>query len=125
MRHWINGKDPRQYEFDFGLWTRQIVAALIEQRFGVRLRVTAVGRLLARLDITPQKPLASGLRARPGRDRTLDKEGVHPGFALGEARRSQDLFLDEAGVRSDQVLGRTSALRGRRQRSRPADGARA
>src|SRR5690242_13998097 len=23
---WINGKDPRQYGFDFGLWTRQIVA---------------------------------------------------------------------------------------------------
>ena len=25
---WINGKDPRQYGFDFGLWTRQIVAEL-------------------------------------------------------------------------------------------------
>jgi len=23
---WINGKDPRQYGFDFGLWTRQVVA---------------------------------------------------------------------------------------------------
>ena len=22
---WVNGKDPRQYGFDFGLWTRQIV----------------------------------------------------------------------------------------------------
>src|SRR5271170_5269962 len=21
---WINGKDPRQYGFDFGLWTRQV-----------------------------------------------------------------------------------------------------
>jgi len=28
VRRWINGKDPRQYGFDFGLWTRQIVAAL-------------------------------------------------------------------------------------------------
>src|SRR5213593_881837 len=26
VRRWINGKDPRQYGFDFGLWTRQIVA---------------------------------------------------------------------------------------------------
>jgi transposase len=27
VRRWINGKDPRQYGFDFGLWTRQIVGA--------------------------------------------------------------------------------------------------
>ena len=26
---WVNGKDPRQYGFDFGLWTRQVVAELI------------------------------------------------------------------------------------------------
>ena len=24
---WINGKDPRQYSLDFGLWTRQIAEA--------------------------------------------------------------------------------------------------
>ena len=57
VRRWISGKDPRQYGFDFGLWTRQIVAVLIAKRFGVKLGVTAVGRLLAELDITPQKPL--------------------------------------------------------------------
>ena len=39
---WINGKDPRQYGFDFGLWTRQVVAQLIEDKFGVRL--PGVGR---------------------------------------------------------------------------------
>jgi transposase len=26
VRRWICGKDPRQYGFDFGLWTRQIVS---------------------------------------------------------------------------------------------------
>ena len=26
VRRWISGKDPRQDGFDFGLWTRQIVA---------------------------------------------------------------------------------------------------
>src|SRR5687767_7244108 len=41
VRRWINGKDPRQYGFDFGLWTRQIVAALIAERCGVKLGVTA------------------------------------------------------------------------------------
>jgi len=54
---WINGRDPRQYGLDFGLWTRAIVVTLIEQRFGVRLGVTAVGAMLANLGLTPQKPL--------------------------------------------------------------------
>src|SRR4051794_14527915 len=29
---WVNGRDPRQYGLDFGLWTRAIVAQLIEQK---------------------------------------------------------------------------------------------
>ena len=33
---WINGRDPRQYGLDFGLWTRSVVAELIEKKFGVQ-----------------------------------------------------------------------------------------
>ena len=112
VRRWINGKDPRQYGFDFGLWTRQIVAALIEQRFGVRLGVTAVGRLLAQLDITPQKPL----RRAYERDALAIKRWTTEVFPQLRARAKRTgakiFFLDEAGVRSDQVLGRTWGLRG-------------
>ena len=46
VRRWICGKDPRQHGFDFGLWTRRIVAELVEEKFKHRLSVTAVGRLL-------------------------------------------------------------------------------
>jgi transposase len=60
---WINGKDPRQYGLDFGLWTRSIVDSLIEQKFNVRLGLTAIGALLAS-DIAPDiRPSAhSGIR---------------------------------------------------------------
>jgi transposase len=112
VRRWINGKDPRQYGFDFGLWTRQIVAALIAQKFGVRLGVTAVGRLLAELDITPQKPL----RRAYERDPVAIERWKASEFPRLRARAKRDgakiFFLDEAGVRSDQVLGRTWGLRG-------------
>ena len=54
---WINGKDPRQYGFDFGLWTRLIVGDLISQKFGVTLSLASIGKLLADLQLTPQKPL--------------------------------------------------------------------
>lgn len=43
VRRWICGKDPRQYGFDFGLWTRRIIAELVEEKFDHRLSVTAVG----------------------------------------------------------------------------------
>jgi transposase len=34
VKRWILGKDPRQYGFDFGLWSRRIVQTLIQQRLG-------------------------------------------------------------------------------------------
>jgi transposase len=112
VRRWINGKDPRQYGFDFGLWTRQIVAALIWKRFRVRLGVTAVGRLLAALDITPQKPLRRAYERDPVAIERW-KTTTFPRLRARSKRLGAKIFfLDEAGVRSDQVLGRTWGLRG-------------
>jgi len=113
VRGWINGKDPRQYGFDFGLWTRQIVAALIEQKFGVRIGVTAVGRLLAELDITPQKPLRRAYERDPAEIKRWRTEVFPRLRARAKRVGAQIFFLDEAGVRSDQVLGRTWGLRGK------------
>lgn len=62
---WINGKDPRQYGFDFGLWTRQVVAELVADRFGVKLSLASVGKLLAELGLTPQKPLMRAYERDP------------------------------------------------------------
>jgi transposase len=47
VRRWICGKDPRQYGFDFGLWTRRMVVDLVAKKFNQKLSVIAVGRLLA------------------------------------------------------------------------------
>ena len=62
---WINGDDPRQYGLDFGLWTRSVVSELIKRKFGVRLGLTAVGELLAKLNLTPQKPLQRAYQRDP------------------------------------------------------------
>jgi len=77
---WINGKDPRQHGFDFGLWTRMIVRKLIADKFGVNLSITAVGKLLARLGLTPQKPLK----------RAYERLQLHPHpVSIGIAQRSR------------------------------------
>jgi transposase len=112
VRRWISGKDPRQYGSDFGLWTRQIVAELIEQKFGLRLGVTAVGRLLAELDITPQRSLRRAYERDPAAIEQW-KQKVFPRLRARAKRVGAKIFfLDEAGVRSDQVLGRTWGVRG-------------
>jgi len=42
---WINGKNPMQYGFDFGLWARQIVRELVEMKFEVTLSLASLGAL--------------------------------------------------------------------------------
>ena len=65
MFRWVNGRDPRQYGLDFALWTRSVVAGSIEQQFHIRLGLTAVGELLAKLGLTPQKPLQRAYQRDP------------------------------------------------------------
>ena len=109
---WINGKDPRQYGFDFGLWTRQVVGQLIEDKFGVRLSLASVGTLLARLGLTPQKPLQRAYERDPEAIEAWKME-VYPKLAARAKKVNADIyFWDEAGFRADAVQGRTWGKKG-------------
>jgi len=112
VRRWINGKDPRQYGFDFGLWNRRIVATLVQERLGVQLSIISTGRLLARLDITPQKPLRRAYERDPEAISKWQREDYPAIRARARRRGAEIFFLDEAGVRSDAPPGRTWAPRG-------------
>lgn len=109
---WINGKDPRQYGLDFGLWTWQIAATLIEQKFGMVLGVTAVGRLLARMGLSPQKPLQRAYQRDPEAIQRWQSE-TYPAIAAAARQEGADIyFWDESGLRADAVHGKTWAPKG-------------
>lgn len=84
----------------------------MKEKFGVQLGVTAIGRLLSQLDLTPQKPL----RRAYERDPVAIERWKTPEFPKLQARAkrlgARIFFLDEAGVRSDPILGRTWGLCG-------------
>jgi transposase len=110
---WVNGKDPRQYGLDFGLWTRSIVASLIERKFKIRLGLTAVGALLARLELTPQKPLQRAYQRDPEAIETWRRE-TFPAIARQAKAAGGDVFFwDESGFRADTVHGKTWGVKGR------------
>jgi len=109
---WINGRDPRQYGLDFGLWTRSMVANLIEQKFHVRLGVTAVGELLAKLGLTPQKPLQRAYQRDPEAIEKWKRERFPAIAEQARASGGEVYFWDESGFRADAVHGKTWSKKG-------------
>jgi transposase len=104
---WVNGKDPRQYGLDFGLWTRAMIASLIEQKLAVKLGLTAVGELLAKLGLTPQKPLERAYQRNPEAIEKWKRETFPSIASAAKAAGGEVYFWDESGFRADTVHGKT------------------
>ena len=108
----ILGRDPRQLQLPFALWTRETVGALIEAQFGVVMSEWAVGRLLRKLGFSPQRPT---WRAYESDDEAVKqwKTVIFPAIrAEAKEQGAVVLFQDEASVRSDFHAGTTWGLVG-------------
>ena len=103
----VTQKSPLQMRFQFALWTREMIAKLIADKYGVRLSRQSVGRLLAQLGLSCQKPLYQALE----RDEALVKKWLkreYPAIkALAVKEKAEVYFGDAAHVRSDHHAGRT------------------
>jgi transposase len=120
IRRLICRGTPDAHGLPFALWSRAAVAALIEQRYGVRLAVRTMGTYLARWNFTVQKPLRRAYEQRPEQVRHwLEEE--YPAIQAKARRQKGAIFWgDETGLRSDDVRGRGYAPRGKTPVVRPS-----
>ena len=108
----IKERNPDQLQLPGFLWTRDAVLELIDQRFGIRLAVTTVGRYLRAWGFTPQVPAHRALERDP--------EAVKEWLAVRYPKireKAKDcggvlLWQDETGFRSQCSHGRSWSPKG-------------
>ena len=113
VRKLIADKTPDQLKMVYALWTRQAVAELIRDRFGIDLPVRTMGLYLSRWGFTPQKPMKKAYEQSPAAVRKWLDEDYPVIAARAKDEGAEIHWGDETGLRSDDVRGRGYAPQGR------------
>lgn len=112
VRNLIKEKLPDQLKLAYGLWTREAVQQLIQDRYGIELSRWQVGRYLRGWGYTPQKPIRKAFEQKPEHVKQwLNKQ--YPAIKNRAAKEKGIIYFgDETGMRSDHQAGRSYAPKG-------------
>jgi transposase len=108
----IRDRTPEQLKMVYALWTRQAVAELIRDRFGIELAVRTMGLYLGRWGFTPQKPMKKAYEQSPAAVKKWHEEQYPVIAACAKVEGAEIHWGDETGLRSDDVRGRSYAPQG-------------
>lgn len=107
LYHMVVDTTPDQQKLPFALWTLAGVRECIRRRFGVELSKATLGRVMARLGFSFQRPVQRAYE----QDSTLVKTWLTEEFPkilrLAKQERAEIFFEDESGIRSDASVGKT------------------
>ncbi len=109
----VRDRNPDQLKLPFYLWTREAVARLILQRFGVQVSVKTAGRYLAKWGFTPQKPARRAYQQDPEAVKRWHVVEYPAIQARAKKEGAQIQWGDETGMRSDHTAGRSFSPRGK------------
>jgi transposase len=112
VRKLIADKTPDQLKMVYAPWTRQAVAELVRDRFGIELPVRTMGLYLSRWGFTPQKPMRRAYEQSPAAVKKWLDEQYPVIAACAKLEGAEIHWGDETGLRSDDVRGRSFAPRG-------------
>ncbi len=108
----IVDNDPRQLHFEFALWTRTMVQSLVQQEFNIHLSEVSVGRLLAKIGLSPQRPVLTGGRS----NQTLVMDWMTKDFPaikkMAKKEQATIYFGNDTSIRSDYHSSETLVSRG-------------
>jgi transposase len=105
----ITGGDPRQLQFEFALWTLNIIRTALIKFQGITLSKSSVCRLMAQLGLTPQVPVYRSYRRNPGKVNYYLRTRYPKLVAWAKANGATIYFADESRVRVDDHRGTTWA----------------
>ena len=98
---------PLNYQFEFCLWTLNILREMIDRERGIKLSKSSVSRLLKHLGLSPQRPIYQSYK----QDEKHVERYVQSTFPdiVRQAKETgaQLYFVDESSVRSDAHRGLT------------------
>jgi len=112
LKNVIVGGEPNEVGFESSLWTRQIIQELIKKTYKVDLGLSQIGKILLELKLTPQKPVREPREQDPEAVEEWLNQTLPSILETAERTDSEVFFMDEAGYRLDDQVGRTWGERG-------------